>query len=346
MAVRFKFPGLAQEIEVRQFILLSGSSFERRRESLFFIYAIFDLINNIKERRIGFISNICRCEGGSIRVRSDDLADTLQDMYYQHVNELAREKLGYVPVDLPRLKLIPEGVESIEVEIVPGKGRIMLLLGNKKKISSEFEFFGKEPRSPEELLTDEIDWIFGKVFLGGESFRIGTPVYIPAERKNFETVHAQTDVTARASIREVMENIKEQVIPCHAYQYGLINDYVERMVVPVNFTETLIKKKVELSENDILSVLLSPSEEHPAGGHFKDLFYLYKARALKVGSGPFFIEELDVSWSEDYRLLFKLFLEDLIDDGYIILASTPQRALQNTIEILGLDGTNYGIYNI
>lgn len=348
MAVKFKFPEIVKEIEVKPFTLIHGNRLGRRREILFFIYALFELINKVRERKIELISDINACESNIVKIKVNDLASVIRNTYYRYITKLAKEKIGYVPSELPELTLSSEGIEFIEIVILQGKGNIKLQFKDGKIVSSELWSSKGKPFSPEVLLTEEIGWIFGRTFLGVEHLKIGTPIYVPIERGYVETIQEQVNIPVSSSIREAMNSIKELIqrnVPC-----VLVEDYIDRMVVPAIFTKTFLKSDKRLNESNMLNLPALPSlnysRELLPDSSFEDLIYFCEARTLRIGSGPFFIEDIDVFKSEDSQLMLKFYLENLIEEGYMVCASAHQETFRNLIEILNFGEDNYGIYSL
>lgn len=348
MAVKFKFPEIIKEVEIKPFTLIHVDCFEKRREILFFIYALFELINKVRDHRIKLIPGIIEHESNILKIKVNDLASAIRNTYYRYIAKLAKEKIGYVPLELPELMLSSEGIEFIEIIVLQRKGNIKLQFKDGKIVSSELWLSSGELLSPERLLTEEIGWIFGRTFLGVEHFKIGTPIYVPIERRYVEIIQEQINIPVNSSIQEAMSNIKkpvQRIALC-----GLVEDYVDRMVVPVIFTKAFFKKDLRLNKSNLLSLpafpSLNDSRELLLDNSFKDLIYFCEARTFRIGRGPFFIEDIDAFKSEDSQLMLKFYLESLIEEGYMVCASAHQKAFQDLADILGFEGDNYGVYSL
>lgn len=151
MAVKFYFQkdryGI-EELELERLTLIHGRTFRQRREILLSIYALFKVLEYVKEDRladdlweeISFeYTSIGEQVPFCISIEAEGLARALETLYRCFAGQLVKEWLGYTP-PLPRLGLVPEYTNRVFMGLNRGEA-IQISFEEKNRESSDILYF-------------------------------------------------------------------------------------------------------------------------------------------------------------------------------------------------------------
>jgi len=350
MAVKFYFKkdryGL-EELELKHLTLIHGGTFRQRREILLSIYALFKVLEYVRESRFADdlweeasfeYTSTGKQVPFCISIKAEGLARALETLYRCFAGQLVKELLGYTP-PLPELELIPEHTDRVFVGLNGGEA-IRISFEGENKESSDILYFIDDCSafSFRGTLAECIVGIFDEVFMKtpSEFFSERTgAVYFPIERQKLSEIDKPLKVPDWNKVKTesigyfynlLKEHIREQVKPGN----GLLEDFVKKCAFPVTlmwamrgfhfkeyeeFVSVLLEDgKLGFTE-EFIPVLKYESGETPlkrAEGHVKDVAYLLAALDC-LSIGKLFVEDVDRRKGYEHQDIIKMLFDELLD---------------------------------
>ncbi len=349
MAVKFYFQkdryGL-EEIELKRLTLIHGGTFRQRREILLSIYALFKVLDYVKEgkfaddlwKEISFeYTSIGKQVPFCISIEAEGLARALETLYRCFAGQLMKEWLGYTP-PLPKLELIPEHTDRVFVGLNKGESIQISFEGENRESSGlayfiddcgTFSFRG----ALAECIMDMFDEVFMKTSSEFYSGHTGT-VYFPVERQKLSEITKPLNMPDWKKVKTesigyfydlLKEHIRKQVKP----RNGLLEEFVKKCAFPValmwtmrgfrlkeygKFVNALLEdKKLGFTEG-FVPVLKDEKAEVPlsrAEEHIKDMAYLLTALDC-LSMERLFVEDVDKHKDYEHQDIMKMLFDELL----------------------------------
>ncbi len=381
MGVKFIFG--QERVNLKHLTLIHGGSFQRRRELLISIYALFRMLSDIRDgnlserlrRSLSFKEK--RKEKGIIRIGLIDLEEltrALNTMYRNYLVEFLLKNLGYVPPVIPDLVLTSHGIQALEIELNPGWAGCLRYINSRGKRKGSIAIFSdlSEFASLEDILQELIIDVFVDLFFKqGKSFsRFSEPLYFPVERLCLsEKITEPIEIPEECrTIRDFVKTIKEQVLSQVSPVCGLAEDFIERNVAPSmifsryvdpyplkeNFLNTLLYGGKVVFTEDLIPAYVKNGKVIPlkkAKMEIRDMAFIFTGIGYLCRSsrpGLIFIEDIDIYKSPDYQMLLMLLLETFLEDGSLLIISAEGEYFPSIVDTYMVENGNRlcGLYSI
>ena len=364
MAVKFYFPkdryGI-EGLELKRFTLFHGGTFRQRREILISIYALFKVLEYVREGKfaddlweeVAFeYTSIGKQVPFCISIEAEGLARALETLYRCFAEQLVKEWLGYSPL-LPKLELIPEHTDRVFVGLNKGESIQISFEGENRESSGlayfiddcgTFSFRG----TLAECIMDVFDEVFMKTSSEFYSEHTGA-VYFPVERQKLSEIDKPLNVpdwkkVKTESIGYFCDMIGKHFIKQFKPESELVKEFVKKCAVPValmwtlrgfpfkgyeEFASALLDDRKFGFTEEFVPVLIDEEGDIPlskAEGHVKDTAYLLAALDC-LSMKRLFVEDVDRHKDYEHQDIMKMLFDELLGFDRV-LAHSLKRGVQ------------------